>query len=58
VWNLFPHDHDALVRLVERILTAKRLPIQGRQTGSAPDADRTALAREIEERGGRLSPTA
>ncbi|MBU6400956.1 MAG: Eco57I restriction-modification methylase domain-containing protein [Verrucomicrobia bacterium] len=38
-------EHDALVRLVERILTAKR---------AAPDADTTALEREIDERVYRL----
>ncbi len=38
-------EHDALVRLVERILSAKR---------AAPDADTTALEREIDERVYRL----
>lgn len=36
--------------LVERVLSAKRLPVPGRQTGAAPDADTTALEREINER--------
>jgi len=38
-------EHDALVSLVERILSAKR---------AAPDADTTALEREIDERVYRL----
>jgi protein-arginine kinase len=38
-------EHDALVGLVERILTAKR---------AAPDADTTALEHEIDERVYRL----
>jgi hypothetical protein len=38
-------EHDALVRLVEGILSAKR---------AAPDADTTALEREIDERVYRL----
>ena len=42
------------MRLAERILSAKRLPVPARQTGAAPDADTTALEREIDERVYRL----
>ncbi|MBI4662080.1 MAG: hypothetical protein HY735_24930 [Verrucomicrobia bacterium] len=52
--NVLGPEHDALAGLVERILSAKRLPVPARQTGTDPLADTSALEREIDQRVYRL----
>ncbi|MBI4662076.1 MAG: Eco57I restriction-modification methylase domain-containing protein, partial [Verrucomicrobia bacterium] len=47
-------EHAALAGLVERILSAKRLPVPARQTGADSLADTSALEREIDQRVYRL----